>query len=40
MLSDLPDMKPQRNLSIDPNGYEEVDFEDLNPRLEMLKKMT
>ncbi|XP_077612480.1 IST1 homolog [Crocuta crocuta] len=40
MLPDLPDVKPQASLSIDPYGSEEVDFEDLNRRLEMLKKTT
>ncbi|KAI5136886.1 IST1 homolog isoform X1 [Manis pentadactyla] len=40
MLPGLPDVKPQGSLSIDPCGFEEVDFEDLNRRLEMLKKTT
>ncbi|XP_008067768.1 IST1 homolog [Carlito syrichta] len=40
MLPHLPDVKPQASLSIGPYGSEEVDFEDLNRRLEMLKKMT
>ncbi|XP_027789071.1 IST1 homolog isoform X1 [Marmota flaviventris] len=39
MLSNLPDVKPQASLSIDPYDSEEVDLEDLNQRLEMLKKM-
>ncbi|KAM7059200.1 IST1 homolog isoform 2-T4 [Molossus nigricans] len=40
MLPDLPDVKPQASLSIDPYDSEEVDFEDLDQRLEMLKKAT
>ncbi|XP_042776479.1 IST1 homolog [Panthera leo] len=40
MPPDLPDVKPQVSLSIDPCGSEEVDFEDLNRRLEILKKTT
>lgn len=40
MLPDLPDVKPQASLSIDPYDCEEVDFEDLDRRLEMLKKAT
>ncbi|VFV25970.1 Hypothetical predicted protein [Lynx pardinus] len=40
MPPDLPDEKPQASLSIDPCGSEEVDFEDLNRRLEILKKTT
>ncbi|KAM4800680.1 IST1 homolog [Urocitellus parryii] len=39
MLSNLPDVKPQASPSIDPYDSEEVDLEDLNLRLEMLKKM-
>ncbi|XP_045675213.1 IST1 homolog isoform X2 [Phyllostomus hastatus] len=37
-MPDLPDAKPQASLSIDPYDSEEVDFEDLDRRLEMLKK--
>ncbi|XP_062966181.1 IST1 homolog [Cynocephalus volans] len=40
MLPDLFDVKPQASLSIDAYDSEEVDFEDLNRRLEMLKKTT
>uniref|UniRef100_G1Q372 IST1 homolog n=1 Tax=Myotis lucifugus TaxID=59463 RepID=G1Q372_MYOLU len=40
MLPDLPDIKPQASLSIDPYDSEEIDFEDLDRRLEMLKKTT
>ncbi|XP_036202585.1 IST1 homolog isoform X7 [Myotis myotis] len=40
MLPDLPDVKPQASLSIDPYDSEEIDFEDLDRRLEMLKKTT
>ncbi|XP_045047696.2 IST1 homolog isoform X2 [Desmodus rotundus] len=40
MLPDLPDAKPQASLSTDPYDSEEVDFEDLDRRLEMLKKAT
>ncbi|KFO24660.1 IST1 like protein [Fukomys damarensis] len=40
LLPDLPDVKPHTSRSIDPDDSEEVDFEDLNWRLEMLKKMT
>lgn len=36
----MPDVKPQASLSIDPYDLEEVDFEDLDRRLEMLKKAT
>ncbi|XP_040489481.1 IST1 homolog [Ursus maritimus] len=38
MLPDFPNVKPQANLSIDPYGSEDVDFEDPIGRLEMLKK--
>ncbi|XP_035868045.1 IST1 homolog isoform X4 [Phyllostomus discolor] len=37
-MPDLPDAKPQASLSIDPYDSEEVDFEDLDRRLEILKK--
>lgn len=40
MLPDLPDIKPQASVSIDPYDSEEIDFEDLDRRLEMLKKTT
>ena len=40
MLPDLPNVNPQANLSTDSYGSEEVDFEDLNWRLEKLKKTT
>ncbi|XP_075392880.1 IST1 homolog isoform X2 [Tenrec ecaudatus] len=40
MLPDLPEVKLQASSSIDPYDSEEVDFEDLNRRLEMLKKTT
>ncbi|KAF5919526.1 IST1 homolog [Diceros bicornis minor] len=40
MLPELPDVKPQASLSIDPYDSEEVDFEDLDQRLEILKKTT
>ena len=40
MLPDLPDAKPQASLTTDPYDSEEVDFEDLDRRLEMLKKAT
>ncbi|XP_059523533.1 IST1 homolog isoform X5 [Myotis daubentonii] len=40
MLPDLPDVKPQASLSIDPYDSEEIDFADLDRRLEMLKKTT
>ncbi|XP_021112419.1 IST1 homolog isoform X5 [Heterocephalus glaber] len=40
VLPDLPDVKPHTSRSIDTYDSEEVDFEDLNRRLEMLKKMT
>lgn len=40
MLPDLPDVEPQASLSIDCYDSEEVDFEDFNWRLEMLKKLT
>ncbi|XP_053522625.1 IST1 homolog isoform X2 [Artibeus jamaicensis] len=39
-MPDLPDVKPQASVSIDPYDSEEVDFEDLDRRLEMLKKAT
>ncbi|XP_036919608.1 IST1 homolog isoform X2 [Sturnira hondurensis] len=40
LMPDLPDVKPQASVSIDPYDSEEVDFEDLDRRLEMLKKAT
>ncbi|KAK2501427.1 hypothetical protein MC885_006172 [Smutsia gigantea] len=40
MLPDLPDINPQASVSIDPCGFEEVDFEELNQGLKMLKKTT
>ncbi|KAM5297225.1 IST1 homolog isoform 1-T5 [Glossophaga mutica] len=39
-MPDLSDVKPHASLSIDPYDSEEVDFEDLDQRLEMLKKAT
>uniref|UniRef100_G3U0Z3 IST1 homolog n=1 Tax=Loxodonta africana TaxID=9785 RepID=G3U0Z3_LOXAF len=38
MLPDLPHVELQASSSIDPYDSEEVDFEDLNRRLEMLRK--
>ncbi|XP_001497973.2 IST1 homolog isoform X1 [Equus przewalskii] len=40
ILPEVPDVKPQASLSIDPYDSEEVDFEDLDRRLEILKKTT